>query len=396
MSGAEGARSVGWPVGVLGALAMVALTELVVFAPRSMLGTLVPASWSVASQDASREALGRDVLFLGDSQIKGSLLPRVVEQRFAGSTHNLAVIGGQPASSYYLLEAAIRAGARPRAIVVGSYSGLLTSSARIHVRHWPELLDGWQLADLIRNTRDPRLAGPVLLQSLIPSYRRRDEIREAAWARITSVDAPQLDKARAYRRNWRVNGGGQALSLNESYRDESIAAAQDGPGDVRRWKVRPEHVDYLRRLLAMARSRGIRVFWLLPTNSPALLAQQTRTGVEGAYTAFLRRLQADFPELIVLDPRSVTTDPTEFSDPCHLDHRGAIAVSLAVAETLNACLGSPDTSLPAACWITLAPPLAEERWVHLARVETFDQSLVRVSGNAMVEEIAGAEAPVRR
>src|SRR3954465_2985596 len=103
----------GLPWGFLG---MVVLT-LAAESRLSKLGAEL-ADFSVRDWVQSRKASDRDVrgcrlLCFGDSQVKTGVVPQVLEARTGWRTHNLALVGGQAPSSYFLLRRALDRGARP-------------------------------------------------------------------------------------------------------------------------------------------------------------------------------------------------------------------------------------------------------------------------------------------
>jgi hypothetical protein len=127
-----------------------------------------------------------------------------------------------------------------------------------------------------------------------------------------------------------------------------------GPGGAdttvgRAWRPRPEHDRFIRRLLALTEGRGIAVYWLTSTLSPGTQSYRERYGFDAAYEAFLRRMQGEFPHLVVLDSRRLGLDRTAFIDPVHLDARGASILSVAVADAI-AGEGPAESR-----WVSLAP-----------------------------------------
>ncbi len=259
------------PRGLLGAVALIAIAEWVGFARLDRPISFGAASWRDARGNAEREARGADLLCFGDSQIKCGLLPSVLERRHGWKAFNLAVVGGQAPSSYYLFERALRAGARPKAVIVGYYPALLGCDLRLNAGMWSELLDARESLDLLVCSRDAKLAAPLLSRAMLPSLRRRVEVRAALNAAILGVVDPQREEARAYRRNWKVNAGAHALGTVKDY--DSAARPELG-GE--RWKCKPENARYVRRFLALARRYHVAVFWLLPTNAPTLSAARSR------------------------------------------------------------------------------------------------------------------------
>jgi hypothetical protein len=236
--------------------------------------------------------------------------------------------------------------------------------------------------------RDRKLAGPLLAHALWPSVRRREEARAAVLAALRPGDGahPGRSEARAYRRNWRVNAGAHALPRNPAFVEPAVAAVggdtAGGPAPGGRWKCKPENALYLRRLLTLATARGVPVFWLLPTVSPATRDAHERDGRTAAFLRFVRGLQREFPGLTVLDPRPVLGDPSLFSDTCHVDRLGAAVLSASVAEAVGRSLSpsaAPAGVGDAPRWVELIAPgglVAEAD----ATVEDVSQSAARLRG----------------
>jgi hypothetical protein len=333
MDGAGGCKR--GPLGLVGAIALVVVVELGMGYSHEAFATFITASWCESGQAARCEALRCDVLCLGDSQVKSGVLPRVLARRLNRPAFNLSVVGGQAPSSYFLLDRALKAGARPRAVVVSFHPGLLASDCRVNLRQWPEMCTIGENLGLIATVRDIRLAGPLLLRIALPTLRVRSEIRAAVRAALRGVAEPGIEEARAYRRNWRLNAGAHVLAVKPNFRDavESPLASVEQPAG-RRWRAKPENLAFLRRFLALAKSRNIAVFWLMPTNSPGYRAVRVRDGSDPAYELFVRGIVAEFPHVTVLNPLPMLTDPSVFSDVCHVNRRGAASLSAVIAEVL--------------------------------------------------------------
>jgi hypothetical protein len=330
-----------FPLGFVGALVVVALVEWGVVRPRADLSAFIASSWSESARavEPGGEAIGAEVLCLGDSQVKGGVLPNVLEAQLGRPAYNLSAIGGQPALAYYLLKRALENGARPKALVIGFYPGLLASDLTINLRALPEALGARECLDLLRVAGTRKLAAPLLLRLALPTFRRRDEIRDIFHATLGGdSDTPERIKARAYRRNWDQHAGAQVLSPNPAFVDEVAlppgepGASANGAG--RRWKPKPVHMAYLSKLLDLARSRKIAVFWVLPTNSPKLRTLRASNGLDDAYYRCIQAMKPQSGSLTVLDPAPVLSDPKVFSDACHIDRIGAVMLSDAVARIL--------------------------------------------------------------
>ena len=181
------------PFGLVAAVVLVVAAERGVFRPLGEDSPFIPASWRESRRAASREAIGAEVLCFGDSQAKCGLQPKALGR----PSFNLAVIGGQAASTYRLFRLAIEAGARPRAVVVDYFPGLLASGCEINHRQWPELLEPVDCLDLIRTARDPKLLAPLATRLILPSFRMREEIRATVSSAFLGVTEKGRDEGRA-------------------------------------------------------------------------------------------------------------------------------------------------------------------------------------------------------
>ena len=372
------------PTAMLAALTLVAVLEWFAFRPRIDLAGFIPASWIEASRASHIEAVDAEILFLGDSQIKGSLIPAAFDDRLPLLSYNLAVIGGQPAAALALLEKAIETGARPRAIVIGFYPGLLGADSRINVRQWPELFGINGCIQMLWRNRDFNFAGPLLLRSLLPSLRRREEIQAAFLTLGKDKGWAGSLKTRGYRRNWRINKGAQILAVNPAFRDDPGLPIGE-PGAVSNlagagWRAKAEHLVHIRKLLTLAESRGISIFWLLPTNSPGLRTFRQNIGLDAAYFKTIQELQVEFPALCVLDPSSLLTETTAFSDPCHLDRNGAHNISVSVVEAIRRRILKPkDAEMQQLQWVILSNPEPGTRIAPTRLYEDVDSSIRKIA-----------------
>ncbi len=394
-SGVAKPRRGKFPLGFVGALVVVATVEWGIVRPRADLSGFIASSWGEAARavEPGGEALGAEILCLGDSQIKGGVLPSVLEARLGRPAYNLGAIGGQPALAYYLLKRALENGARPKALVIGFYPGLLASDLSINLRALPEALGAWESLELLRVARPRALAAPLLVRLALPTFRRREEIRALVCATLNGdPDDPERIKARAYRRNWNQHAGAQVLAPNPAFVDDVTAPIGD-PGAAAnaagiRWKLKPAHVAYLRKLLKLAISCKIEVYWLLPTNSPKLRALRASNGLDDAYYRCLQAMQPEFRSVTVLDPALVLSDPTIFSDPCHIDRSGAVGLTSAVARVLAGRLDpSGDRDMQARHVVLEAEPHGTA--IAFTRMlETLDESMqvVKSSGSGSGRE----------
>lgn len=334
------------PRSLAGLLAIVLVVETFVARSDPAFTSHAVDIWADARDQAdSDEVRSSAVLCFGDSQIQQGVLASVVSERLGVPAYNLALPAGQPAAAEALLRRALDAGATPKAVVVGFFPAKLARDLRFNARTWPEVLGPSEALDLAFAGRDRWLAASTLLRLALPSCKARDEIR----GNIRAAVRGEVDFARGEvadrRRTRRLARGSLALPSNPLFTDDP------GPGEPRSdaglsWRPSPANDRYLRRFLGLASRRGISVYWLSSPMSPSERAARERSGLQAGVDGFLRRLQGEFSNLVVLDTRSLGLDRTVFGDPYHLDGRGAAVLSLAVADAIAAG--------PSSRWVTLA------------------------------------------
>jgi hypothetical protein len=358
----DGQRRGRIPAGFVGFLAILLVVEAML-ARSGLTASHLTAAWVDARTDAtSAEVRESRVICLGDSQIKEGVLATVVSRRLGVPAYSLAVQGGQPPAAYFLLRRAIDAGARPKAIVVGFFHDLIASDVSINVAQWPEAFGLGECLDLAWTATDFGLLARSTLGLGLASFRGREPIREAVRSALLGEPETIRDAILAHRRNWRLNRGSQAMPPAPGFAD--VPGPDAGGRFI--WRPEPENLRFTRRLLDLAARQGIAVYWVMPTISPAHQALRERRGVDGAYEAFVRRMQGEFPGLVVLDARRAGWDHRVFHDSCHLDARGAIALSMAVADAIAA-------EPPPSRWAALSPrPVG----VEVPEVEDVDGSRI--------------------
>ncbi|HEY2155739.1 MAG TPA: hypothetical protein VGH33_08915, partial [Isosphaeraceae bacterium] len=288
------------PIGLTGMIAIVAVIEASLAArdpgPTNPLADI----WAEAYAEAdSEEVRNSAVLCLGDSQVKLGLNAVELGRRLGVPAYNLAVHAGQPAASEALLRRALDAGARPRAIVLGFHPAVLAYEARTNARQWPEVL-GWRgCLGLAIEARDARLAVLGMLRLAFPSCKSRLEIRRDVLAALRgSVDPALVEIARGRAERAKNRGSVVAASV-PGFRDER--GPESGMARASSWTPRRENLTALRRLLALAESRRIAVYWVTPALSPGERDHRDRSGLTAAYDRLLGRLQEEFPAMVVLE-----------------------------------------------------------------------------------------------
>lgn len=340
------------PRGLAGMFAIVLVVE-------SFLGSRDPGFTAHAIDiwtDARTQASGPEVrssalLCFGDSQIQQGLLAPVVGERLGAPVYNLAVPAGQPAAAYALLRRALDAGARPKSVAIGFFPGMLAAGLRIGVRTWPEVLGPFEALDLAFTGRDPGLATMTLLGLAFPSYRARDEVRRSVGAALRGeADGPREEVA-TRRRTRHAERGSLTLGTNPAFADAPEPPGPPPPPGLV-WSPAPANEAYVRRFLDLAVRQGLTVYWVAAPVSPSERALRERKGIAAGFDRFLRRLQADYPNLVVIATQSIGFDRTHFGDAYHLNGPSAALLSRSVGDAIAAA------SLHAERWVAL-PPLAD-------------------------------------
>ncbi len=328
MTGGTRARA---PLGLAGMLAIVAAVEALFPGPTNPLADIWADAYAKAG---SAEVRASAVLCLGDSQVKLGVNAVELGRHLGVPAYNLAVHAGQPAASEALLRRALQRGARPRALVLGFHPSLLAFEARTNARQWPEVLGAWGCLGLAIEAGDARLAALGVLGSVFPSCKGRLEIRRDVLAALRGAGEPAIAEIMQGRTERASRRGSVVAAPDLGFRDEAGPASLPAPSGSS-WSPRRENVAALRRLLALAESRGIATYWLTPALSPGERARRASSGVTGAYERFLGRLQEEFPDLIVLESSGLDLDRTAFVDPLHVDARGSMALTAATARALE-------------------------------------------------------------
>jgi hypothetical protein len=339
------------PWGLAGALGLILLAESWVAAHRlDFTGFL--AAFCRYSADAVRQAPGCAVLCLGDSLVKHGVVPRVLAERH-GPALNLARNGAQPAFTYFLFRRALDAGARPSAVVVDFQSTQLQADPSCDFAGLAEVLGAREAFDHAREGRDPALFGRLVAAHYLPSLRARDGLRNAVLGRLGGKPGVlQGEALRTIFRRWDADGGvhlervATPIGADGLYWDERLL------GTLGPWRLHPTNARYLHRFLRLAAERRIPVYWVIPPVRRRLQAEFDRRCDSAGYTALLRRVEAAYPNLTVVDARGAGYPDDDFLDGSHLLERGALRFSRQLAAVVET-RGGPATRPR---WVVLGSP----------------------------------------
>ena len=327
------------PFGLLGMLALIVVVESFVTSRDLDLTTLVAANWRIEGRAPARHAAGNEILIFGDSMVKFGIQPRVLKAKVGKTSYNFALYCGSAPASYTMLRRSIDAGARPDAVVVDFQPELLMGdSMKILNRVFPELLTCRETLELCWNARDAGRFAEFMIAKILPTARKRYEIRAGVLASINGRSVSIKEKSLAARRNWKVNKGAEVLPKNPHYRGEVPEAGAYPSMFWVPWKANELNRLYLEQFLKLAASRDIPVFWVLQPNAAEVDTRREKAGYNAQFDVFVRSYLAKFPKLVIIDGRHIDYPYQVFTDPVHLDRQGAVAYSLGVADVLRAHL----------------------------------------------------------
>src|SRR5262249_15602599 len=136
-----------------------------------------------------------------------------------------------------------------------------------------------------------------------------------------------------FERNWRANQGAQVAPS----RFVSVDGAEPGAleSGTRKWRPKAIHLFYATRFLALAESYRIPVYWGITPATSDWRRRGELTGATKDYLRLIQRCVSRFPDLTILDGRSLDWEHRAFRDPIHLNRNGAVRLSLAVATAIG-------------------------------------------------------------
>lgn len=338
------------PRGLLGMLVLVVVVETIISGYRVDLAPTWAEDWRFSAWAAERQAPGTDFLCFGDSLIKYGVLPRVIEAKSGLKGYNLATSGGTMPSAYFLFRRSLDAGARPRAVLVDFAALMLRNDGPLLLQNYPELATVGDCVDLAWTAHDPQFLAGALLAKLLPSVNWRFEVRRMIMARLAGGSGSMRYANSAQRIRWEIDRGAQPTQTGRKrHQDEDYLIDGVSPES---WAIQPRDEVYLDRFVALARSRTIPVYWVIPPLCPEAHARRARRGADAAYDRLVRAKLARFPNIVVLDARPSGYDDSTHVDHLHLDKVGAAALSGDIAAVLASRLGGDQV---AGSWVTLPP-----------------------------------------
>jgi hypothetical protein len=333
------------PLGFIGTVGAVIAIELGLapFCSSEACRSHILLSWRNSSQVVARPEANADILCFGDSLVKLGVLPRVIEDCLGLSAYNLAVLAGQPASSFFLFRQALESGHRPRAVIVDFSAPLLTMPLSTNTQGWAEIGSGRDACELSLESGDPALGLAIASRWLLPSQSRQALLRRAfTLDQLHDPTDGPIDDGRVFERNWRQNRGAQVAPRR--FVPITGALPQPPSGVAFKWRPQPVHTTYVDRFLSLASTHAIPVFWVLPPVVTSRRERLASSGIVASCDAFVRSFLTAYPGVTILDGHSLDWDTRAFRDPIHLNRDGAVLFSLAIARKLAQHLDRPNTS----------------------------------------------------
>ncbi len=333
------ATLLGWrrfPLGFLGMVVLLILGEsYVARRARDFMGDAAYA-WQWGARSADRDANGAEILCVGDSTIKFGIAPRVIASRTGRSVWNLAVSGGRPASSYFILRRALDAGARPSALIVDA--DVLDTGPFAFPHLWPELATPLDALEMAWIGGQPNFFAHYCVAWALPSARGRFEIRSNIMAATRGETTYLAAAGSLYDRNWKVNRGAYILPVTQQLSPLAVVDIDAWPAEAPipgQWTCEAANATYLDKLFDLAATQRIPIFWLFPPHYRNLDRYLDRPNWCGLWRHFARQRLDRYPNMVVIDGLHANYDHTVVTDVAHLNRRGAVAFSIAVGDILR-------------------------------------------------------------
>jgi len=323
------------PAGLLGMLLLVLLTERYIAQHNVDYKRSDYWDWRSTSRAAGSNVKDCQVLCLGTSRIQQSVLPNLIEAGSGLRTWNLAMCWGQAPASYFLLKRALDSGAKPKALLVEYHQAALQNDIWSAQGFWPELLNYRETLELGWADRNPSWFLSTTVAHSFASVQDRAEIRAEVLASLEGKSASNAASTLTAMRNRNVNRGAYVFPSSGGFKG-TIGEQYQGAFYGSAWTCSDLNRLYIQRLLELASAKGIHVYWVLPPFAPELQDKREKSSNAERYTEFVQGWMEKYPNLSVLDGEHSAYEPNVFFDAAHLDRKGAVAFSTALAAQLKA------------------------------------------------------------
>ena len=370
----------GWPLGLVGMLAIVVATERYIAHRPADLGTMYSLEWNGTGHAISRNAAAAKLHCYGTSLTRLGVSPKIIHEKTGLPSYNFALSGGQPYASYTALRKALRMGSKPEALVVDFKWSAIATPSTWNERVLPEVASLAECAELALATNDWNYLARITLVRELPSYRCRTEIRANILAAVRGLEPKRNWERLTMNRNAAANLG--ATHTPRGNYDGSIKADDPSLFPVD-WKCDPISELYIDKFMELAASRNIQVYWLLHPIAPAAQARREALGSDEAYTRFVKAVVARHPEVSVVDARRSGFGNEAFFDTTHLNRDGAVAFSDELGRAIRARRETTGSDQP--YWVSLPP---YRKATETARVEDLSETLAAMTSETKAKNEA--------
>lgn len=332
-----------WPIGLLGAIAVVIAAEGYVARRKDDLTSIYAIEWRLNARSIRRHAAGSSVLCFGTSLTRMGVSPRVLEESMRLPAYNFAMSGAQPFACYVALRDALASGARPKAVLVDFTWSTLGQPYTFNEMGLPEMASLRDCAEFALAARDASCFGRMSLAWLMPSYKGRAEVRANIGAATRGEEPNRNPERFLYARNSAINRG--ACHLGAIGYDGAVDPSNPVlfPKD---WTCPAPCEAYIHKFLDLAGSRDIPVFWLLPPIAPGARAHWEASGVAARYMGLVESIAGRHANVTVVDATGSRYAVEAFNDPVHLNRDGAVVYSADLAGAIAGRLAKDGRSAP--------------------------------------------------
>jgi hypothetical protein len=323
------------PWGAIGALTILFGIESIVNRHWLELTDPTSLSWRFSAESAECEAPAAQVLCLGDSLLKHGLVPSILARDSGLRTLNLSAAQGSTVLTQSLLRRSLNSGARPKALIVNAKPAVLLGGPEVNARAWQEVLNPYDLIELLRMTRNPAFVASLIVGRVIPSLRSHLEIRSAISGALRGETSQVAVINPVLWRNWAKNAGANVASAASPF-DGAVTSEVRQQLFTDLFYVDPANAQAIEKILEIAAERRIPIFWVLFPISPKLQSLRDQSGADAQHDRFLKSIAVRHPgQLTVLDARHAGYPAHFFVDATHLNRRGALVLSRSVAAALS-------------------------------------------------------------
>lgn len=265
-----------------------------------------------------------DVVIVGDSYNLTALDPKLVTNDVGLSAFNYSTFAvNSVITSYVLLRNELRKdGAKPKYLIVGYLDYIPQMSKKYIQEKYAHTLFDFKKGNLDVFTKEFGLA--MGLKFMIPTLKHQGYF--LLNAKPTPLDKIQSVKDSVYQKN----------GFYEWHTQRVFDGNIDYINTDEEFYVTPYFEKYLKKILALAEQHNMKVLYIMPTVVPELDQRLSVAGRRAAYMQYLQRLAEEFPQMDIMYPALLLSDPNLYTDQDHLNHAGSKVLCQMVREWLMA------------------------------------------------------------